>query len=286
VGRVRYVKGDRIHLAAFDGKTGDRLWQAQPIGNYSDTYQGKTSIVGRTVLFGGAQGELQAFSLQDGKRLWRIPLGEKTDRICRDQEGMVTVKTIDGALHRVRLADGTSVKDGEPPSGCDALPHDRRDGDPALTRTRGRHPRIKGMQFHGAWQLGTDGPVVVTGTREKGTRVPMVAVLTTGSEPAWKSEVPGEDRLRVRETAPELIAIDRERLYILYRQDNIQKPLRLTVFQMSDGRRLWESTLQTTMPTSAIQTTGDRLLVSSWGRLDAYQPADGKLLYTIGWSMK
>ncbi len=296
IGRTRYVGGgDSVHLAAVDAETGEIIWESEPLGTYTDTYQGRVYLAGQHLLYASQRGELWALRLADGKRLWRVPLGEKVASICQPGPERVLVRTEDEQLHRVQLADGSAERDpaGEAAHGadCRTLSHDRRDGDVRIVDVdRGALARIDpepgGMRTSDSYRLGDAGPYVVTGTKKPGTRVPMVAVYAPDQSLRWKSEVPGSDRLSAKETDPEVLTFDEQRLYVVYEAKDMSRAASIAAFAMDDGRRLWESRLPSTMPISSLVAADDMAWVSTWGRLTAFRAADGEQVYSIGSSPK
>ena len=295
IGRSRYVSGsDAIHLAALDGKTGSLLFESERLGTYSETYGGKASIVGDVWLFGSPQGEVSAYSLADGKRLWRVPVGEQIKSFCRGQPAQVGVLSLDEKLHLLNLADGTvagvqAERGGTrraKASDCDALEFDRYDGDTRLRRLHDFETRVEGMNLGHVFQLGTDGPIVAGGQKQPGSSIPMVAGFSPDRSLRFSTEVPGADRLRVRAGHPDKLDFDAEHLAVIFWPSELNVPARLAVFQMQDGRRLWETVLPSAMPVSAVQLSGDRVYVTTWGRMTAFAAADGKPLFSVGDSLK
>lgn len=295
IGRTRYVGGsDSVHLAAVAAASGELLWESEPLGTYTETYQGRVYLAEPHLLFASPRGELWALRLADGKRLWRVPLGEKVASICQPGPERVLVRTEDEQLHRVRLADGTAERDpaGEAvPDDCRPLSHDRRDGDARIFDVdrwapAGFDPEPEGMYTSDRYRLDDDGPYVVTGTNKPGTRVPMVAVYAPDRSLRWKSEVPGSDRLAAKETDPEVLTFDAQRLYVVYQAKESSRAATLAAFAMDDGRRLWESQLPSSMPVSSVVAAEDMVWVATWGRLTAFGAADGEQVYSIGSSPK
>jgi outer membrane protein assembly factor BamB/DNA-directed RNA polymerase subunit RPC12/RpoP len=295
IGRTRYVGGsDSVHLAAVDAASGEIIWESEPLGTYTETYQGRVYLAGRHLLYASQRGELWALRLADGKRLWRVPLGEKVASMCQPGPERVLVRTEDEQLHRIRLADGTAERDpaGQAePGDCRPLSHDRRDGDVRIFDVdrwapAGFDPEPEGMYTSDRYRLDDDGPYVVTGTNKPGTRVPMVAVYAPDRSLRWKSEVPGRDRLAAKETDPEVLTFDAQRLYVVYAAKESNRAATLAAFAMDDGRRLWESRLPSSMPVSSVVAAEDMVWVTTWGRLTAFGATDGGQVYSIGSSPK
>lgn len=126
------------------------------------------------------------------------------------------------------------------------------------------------------------GPTVVTGYRAKGTAVPMLAAIFDDSGRDWKSDMPASDVLGASaETAP-LIAINTSLAFATYtRTGHSDAPHVLVCFGL-DGRRQWEVELPDDRPLSSVQATDNRVFVSQWSHLTAYDARTGALLFTIG----
>jgi outer membrane protein assembly factor BamB len=240
-------------------------------------------LAGQTLVFGGSTGDLTAFSLKDGRRLWKTALGEKTKMFCPAPEGVVVVMTADTAFHPIRLADGMATEAPiEIP--CQPLPSDRRQGDPTVRRESASSSG-KGygeLDPNSKLTLRQGGLSVILGTREKGTRVPMVGALSPGGQLLWSSVVPATNPLQAQERWPEHATLTSDRVYVIYQTKEPQQPPRLVAFELGAGNRLWEAPLPTDAPIESVQASATHVFVSAWSTLSAFNPATGKLLYLIG----
>jgi len=280
IGRTRSIgPSDSINVAAFDGKTGDLLWEGERLGSYTESYLGKLSVTQSTILYGSEQGEVWAFAVEDGKERWRVPVGDKVERFCQESEGQAGVLTADERYLRLNLDDGSA---GEAAGGeCQALEHDRHDGANVEIRRGSVGYDIDGMGVQNAYSRGGDGRLVIGGYARPGTRVPMLAVFNQGTL-SWKNELPGVDRLGAAEGPPAKVDSDDEHVAAIFKSKDIHSPGRVALFSMDDGRRLWETSLPSARPISSVQITKHRIYVTTWGRLTAFDPKTGEQVYSIG----
>jgi hypothetical protein len=300
VGRLRYVLGgDHVTLGAFDGLNGNKLWETDALGSYTQTYQGALGLADDTLLFASTNGELRGFSIHDGKKLWTASLPEKSAGFCKgDRPGDARVRLADQRMSMVRLSDGQAVGNPAPPppqpprgghakekeaDPCVRLPtDDGRNADPANeVRSAGSYEvAVEGMTVRALIQR-TGGPKIVLGTREKGTSVPMIAAVFDDPQRNWKSDLAGTRPLETGPFAPELGAVTSSRAYTEYGYTDISKPHALVCFDLG-GHRQWEVALPSKSPLSAIQATDQRVFVSQWSRITVYEASSGKALFAIG----
>ncbi len=298
VGRVRYVLGgDHVSIAAFDGTDGSKLWETDALGSYTATYQGALGLADDTLLFATTNGELRAFAVRDGKKRWTSSLPEKLSAYCKaDRSGEVRIRLADQRLTQVRLTDGQAAAVAAPaPSShpshgrekesesCARLPSDDgKAGNPDCElRTSGSFDVVvEGMTVRAELQR-PGGPKVVLGTREKGTSVPMIAAVFDDRSRDWKSDLAGTRPLDTGPFAPELGTLTTSRAFTEYGFTDISKPHAIVCFDLG-GHRQWETALPIKSPLGSIQATDQRVFVSQWGRISAYDASSGKPSFSIG----
>jgi outer membrane protein assembly factor BamB len=299
IGRLRYVLGgDHVTLGAFDGQTGDKLWETDPIGTYTQTYQGALGLADETLLFAATNGELRAFGVHDGKKLWTGSLPEKSAGFCKgDRPGDVRIRLADQRIAIVRLSDGQAVGAPAPPpppsrggrgkekdvDSCARIASDDgKAGEPGYeVRSAGLYEvAVEGMTVRGVLQR-SGGPRIALGTREKGTSVPMIAAVFDDPSRNWRSDLAGTRPLETGPFAPELGAVTTSRVFTEYGYTDIGKPHSLVCFDLG-GHRQWETGLSSKSPISSIQGTDQHVLVSQWSRLSVYDASTGKALFAIG----
>jgi outer membrane protein assembly factor BamB len=299
VGRVRYViGGDRVTLGAFDGRDGSKLWESDALGTYTQTYQGALGLADDTLLFASSAGELRAFGVRDGKKLWTSSLPEKPAGYCRaDRPGEVRIRLVDQRFAQVRLGDGQAAAAAAPAPSARALHGKEKEVEPCVhlasddgsaadpgTEVRSGGSRdltVEGMSVRTVLQR-SGGPRVALGTRDRGTSVPMIAAAFDGDPSRnWKSDLAGTRPLETGPFAPEHGALTASHAFTDYAYSDISKPHTLVCFDLG-GHRQWETPLPGRDPIGSIQATDQRVFVSQWGRLTAFEASTGKILFEIG----
>jgi hypothetical protein len=299
VGRLRYLLGgDRVTLGAYDGQSGSKLWESDPLGTYSQTYQGSLGLADDALLFALPNGEMRAFGVHDGKKRWTSSLPEKAAGFCKgDRAGDVRVRLADQRGVQVRLSDGQATgaptpaptathaargKDKESDGCAHLASDDGRNGDPAYeVRSAGSYELpVEGMTLRAIVQR-AGGPKIALGTREKGTSVPMIAAVFEDTSRNWKSDLASTRPLETGPFAPELGAVTSSRAFTEYGYTDVLKPHSLVCFDLG-GHRQWEVALPIRAPLNAIQATDQRVFVSQVGRLSVYDASTGQAVFSIG----
>jgi outer membrane protein assembly factor BamB len=276
VGRDEGASG--CSAAAFDGKTGKELWSAPRLGSYIETYQGTLGVAGDTVLFSMPTGELHAYRLKDGSLRWTTRLQDKADGFCKAHgNDQVLVEVGHKILTAVRLADGGVAPVPTDSGACVHWPGDAPQGDPGVEiREWSALHRPVGMNVSIALTA-PGGSTVFIGSHETGTNVPMMAA----ADGSWRSDMPADRPLETSADGFPKAAITSHRVFAAYsfRQGDDERGL--VAFDL-DGHRLWEIRLESTRPLTAIQATEDRVFVSQWSELRAFDAATGKKVYAVG----
>jgi hypothetical protein len=293
VGRVRTFAGGDIvpGLAAFDGATGERLWVQPGLSAIAGEADTRIGVVGEHALYADESGLLRAFALKDGAPRWSIQLGERAAELCA-ADGAVVIHTADGQRRAVAASDGAAVQ-ADPDGACinasaapDAALLTTWRGASSVPTSWGERPEaaaVDGLKIEGmdaATQLTHGDLTVVLGTKQPGSRLPMVAALA-GDAVVWSSLVPAAEPLKAAAHAPQVAAIDERAIYIAYELAD-GSAWRLTAFSR-DGARLWEAPIPESEngDPNFIAPAGDRLYVAQWTYLHAFDRA-GAHLHTIG----
>lgn len=291
IGLVRYVlDGDRVHLAAFSGKDGHRLWQSARLGTYSEINSGRLAIAGATLVWADKRGTLRGFAGRTGAASWTTALGDVAKAMCwGPSRAQIDVMTADRRWQRVTLADGAATpapdRAREP---CDALPNDdpRELTDGAgtvVTDAFGDNvPAVPGMRVTKLVER-RGGPRIAIGTRSPGTAVPMIAAVDAAGAVRWKAEVPSSDPLTVEASAPEWFAVGSDDVAVLYEREDLRPPV-LAGFDAATGARRWEAAVAkgTTIVVRGVSLSGDSVFVSSWGHLQVFDRATGHQRFMVG----
>ncbi len=299
VGRLRYVLGgDRLTLGAYDGSSGSKLWESDSLGTYKQTYQGALGLAEDTLLFASPNGEVRAFGVRDGKKRWTSSLPEKAAGFCKgDRAGYVRIRLADQRSVELRLSDGQATgapapapttahashgKEKENESCARLASDDGKTGDPAyeVRSASSYEVPVEGMTVRAVVQR-AGGPKIALGTREKGTTVPMIAAVFEEASRNWKSDLASTRPLETGPFAPELGAVTGSRAFTEFGYTDPSKPHSIVCFDLG-GHRQWEVALPLQAPLSAIEATDQRVFVSQWGRLSAYDASNGKAVFSIG----
>lgn len=279
IGRTRHVgAGDEVTISAFDGERGDRLWESEPIGSYSDTLSHPVVLRADQILAADAGGGVRAIALTDGRTLWRQVLGEQVVAFC--EGGDRVVARLSDATWRAldpRTGESTTVAARK---SCTPLPSDKDNPNAFVERDmyrrRGRLPRVKGMHV-----MSAIGDVAI-GVKSPGTPIPLLARVV-GEKVAWIVELPGQDRLSAS-GAPLLAVGTPDAVVALYERKS-PRSYRLVRIDLAQGLRVWEVELPDTGSIEVfegIAASGRHVFISAWGHLDAFDLATGKHVYRIG----
>jgi LSD1 subclass zinc finger protein len=281
LGRLRDVSADSVTIAAFDGTSGAKLWETGSLGTYSDTYQGSLAFAEGLLVFASPTGQLQTFASSDeGKPRWRASLADRAEGFCQETPGQIRVDLADGSASRFLLADGGLAPAPSAAPECARVATDSADGDPSYSISTSGRAEIEGMRAR-TFLRRDGGPTVVLGVRDKGTSVPMIAVLAGDPARTWKSDLAGTRPLETGPFPPEIGAVTADRAYTVYAFSDSGKPAMLVAFDLA-GQRRWEVPLPTTMPVTMVQATDARVFVAQWGTLQAYDAATGAQAFAIG----
>jgi outer membrane protein assembly factor BamB/DNA-directed RNA polymerase subunit RPC12/RpoP len=293
IGRSRRVgKVDEIRVIALDGKTGKPRWESEPLGNYSDTYQGPLVLAGDLVLFASQRAEVRAFAAADGKRRWTTTLEERVVRFCDQGATIVAVgkDDVERPLVRASGARAAATAEAAPPA---APPPKRRTRPGRATACESAPSDNRGMRDHHLeWAIADKvdlagdrlvigpGGRVASGTRRKGTRVPTLVALDAANKARWRVELPA-DPLAAGEGAPGAVAVGDAVVCGSYGLGGAGWRASVACFALADGRRLWDRGLGNT-PMSSLQIAGPTLLISASGWLETRDLDTGATRWTFG----
>ena len=192
IGRLQGLEDtESVHLVAFDGASGKKLWRSETLGTYRE--RGVVVLFGETLAFVNDRGLARGFSAADGSARWKVKLGEKLERACRANDKTYLV-TADERWINLDIASGKAAE-ARPPAGCAPLPTDDHNQKPTnvtafdwTDRSRPRPDKLEGMAI--SEHLIVEGADrLATGYKSPGTSVPMVArYRVTGYEPPKQAE--------------------------------------------------------------------------------------------------
>jgi hypothetical protein len=293
VGHVRHTVGSTTTdtIAAFDGKTFQRLWVSEP--SRGPDASSRTKVIAQDgKLVSTEQRTVNLLELATGKRLGSVPLSDSPRRLCipPGDAHAVWVEVID---HQHLLFDtrtATAKPAPRSPPGCATPPLSPETCDMSRppehpTRcVRSSYPPSDIKGFSTRYLFRSEGYTLSMGSRWPGTQVPLVAVYGPGSrKPLWHGVVADQDPMLLRDTPPKVGEITRDAVYVLYELE--KGGMRLIRRDLRTGAIAWDVPLpheRTGMGPSAIWVHGGRLYVPNWTWLDAFDAETGKLEGTVG----
>jgi outer membrane protein assembly factor BamB len=97
-----FASGYRGEVAAFDLRTGDRIWRTKtrlPLG-------GGPAARGNLVVVGATDGHVTALNAADGKRLWTVLINGAVIAPPAISDNVIAVRSVDGKLRGLSPTDG------------------------------------------------------------------------------------------------------------------------------------------------------------------------------------
>jgi hypothetical protein len=293
VGHVRRFGGsDPTNLiAAFDGKTFQKLWESLPSEGPDASIRTKV-IAQNGLLVSSEQRAVNLLELATGKRLGSAPLSDSPRRLCipPGDAHSVWVEVID---HQHLLFDtrtATAKPAPRAPPGCATPPlspetcNMSRPPEHPTRCVRSSYPPSDIKGFSTQYLFRSRGYTLSLGTRWPGTTVPLVAVYGPESKkPLWHGVVADQDPLLLRDTPPKVGEITQDAVYILYEMD--KGGARLVRRDLRTGAIAWDVPLPhetVGMGPSALWVHGDRVYLPNWTWLDVFDAATGRLEGSIG----
>lgn len=290
VGLVRDLRAnDQMHLAAYDGSSGERLWQSPSLGGYSEVYQGTTFLASNLVLRSNSGGVIRAFDASTGAPTWSTPLGEQILTLCTGPTpAEIDVLTRDDMVRRVVLATGAAAGATPAPKGrpsrddCGkAAPvASTAQPDPTKETRSWKLYTLDGFKIRGAVHRGD--VVIVRGEKATGTSVPMIGrIAPDRTSMIWQAQVAAQHPLTSRSEL-EVTAMSKDLAFAVYEASELPAP-HLTAFSLADGARRWDVKAPGySRGTSGIAVNQRAVLLSSGSTLQAFEIGTGKQLFAIG----
>lgn len=311
-----YREGSAMRYAygAFNGRTGEPLWRTEDFGT---TIFQTTAAVDKDRLFiADPKGNLIAYTLRDGKRQWQTSLGDKAARYCRAPEpDSVRVITADKRTLVIDVRTGgqrpaadsgkgscsvlpgndrptyspepTGYPDGRGPLGVEAwvCGSVRVMGDRNFIMQDSCAPRMKlnptGIQgMHIEFIVRHGEGWILIGSKEPGTRIPMVGFVTKG-KPAWTTNVPDGNPLESRAGSPSRIAVAGGLVAVPYFVE--ARGPRVAAFALDSGRRVWDVGLAKGVDSiDEIVASSDTVFVGGDEYITALSVKDGSVRFGVG----
>ncbi|TNV66889.1 hypothetical protein, partial [Corallococcus exiguus] len=294
VGHVSRHEGGsdfRHVIAAFDGRTFQKLWESAPSeGPDASRYTKVIAQNGRLVM--SEQRTVNLLELETGKRLGRVPLTDSPRRLCIPP-GDTTSVWVELVDHQHLLFDTRTVT-AQPapraPKGCATPPlspqtcNMSRPAEHPTSCERSSYPPSDIRGFSTKYLFRTGGYTLALGTRWPGTQVPLVALYAPGNrKPLWHDTVSEKDPLLLRDTAPEVGEITQDAVYVVYALE--KGGAHLIKRDLRTGAVAWDVALPESRSLSmltALWVRDGRVYVPQWGALHVLDAATGDRVGFIG----
>lgn len=271
------------HLAAFDPASGKQLWRSEALGAKPPDHV--AAVRGRVVAAVGSK--LIGYDARTGARSFSTALPELPDALCDHQSGLA-VLTKDKKLYPVDLGSGAL---GTPTAGaryaqetgtrCIDLDPPHASHGPRLFEIDEQpyRNRLKTMQVSDVFAVGSSALALAVGTRQPGTRVPMLAMFD-GDRQLWAQEVPGSEPLAAKEGDPTAIGVGAGRVLVAYER-NDKEELHVVCIEAATGKRAWEVAFPERSFFTSFGITDRYVVMSGFGKARALALADGRQLAMI-----
>jgi len=293
VGHVRRYEGTgaREYVAAFDGRTFQKLWESLPSeGPDASRHTKVIAQNGRLVM--SEQRTVNLLELETGKRLGRVPLSDSPRRLCIPP-GDTTSVWVEVVDHQHLLFDtrtATAKPAPRAPKGCATPPLSPqtcnmfRPPEHPTSCERSSYPPSDIRGFSTKYLFRSGGYTLSLGTRWPGTQVPLVGLYAPGNrKPLWHDTVSDKDPLLLRDTAPEVGEITKDAVYVVYALE--KGGLQLIRRDLRTGAIAWDVAVphsQSLSSLTALWVRDGRVYVPQWGRLHILDAATGDRLGVIG----
>ncbi|WP_223637882.1 hypothetical protein [Corallococcus sp. EGB] len=278
-------------IAAFDGRTFQKLWESLP--SEGPDASRVTKVIaqnGRLVM--SEQRAVDLLELETGKRLGRAPLSDSPRRLCIPP-GDTTSVWVEVVDHQHLIFDtrtATTKPAPRAPKGCATPPlspqtcNMSRPPEHPTTCERSSYPPSDIRGFSTKYLYRSNGYTLSLGTRWPGTQVPLVALYAPGNrKPLWHGVVAERDALELRDRAPEVGEITQDAVYVVYELE--KGGPRLIRRDLRTGAVAWDVALPGSGPFSeltALWVREGRVYVPQWGRLDVLDAATGQRIGAVG----
>ena len=274
----------KLHFGAFDPATGKELWRTEALGASGEQNKAAT-VRGRLIVT--LRNTVQGFDGRTGKRAFSTALPELPEALCQHPSG-VAVLTKDKKLYPVDLGSGAlgapvpgARYAHEPGTRCvDLDPADASNGSTLIDADEAPYrDKVKGMQVADVLGVGESKRAFVLGTRQPGTRVPMLAAFD-GDRLLWSQELPGSEPLLAKEGEPTAVAVGSGRVLAAYERSD-REELRVVCIELQSGKRSWEVALPERDFFTSFGITDRYVVVRGFGKASSFALVDGRLLAVI-----
>jgi outer membrane protein assembly factor BamB len=279
---------DQDVVAAFDGKTGTRLWVTALLTKDQQARDALRAVVGDKLVIVDKLGKVNAYHLVSGRLAWSSSIPDQAVVVCQSDAQLV-VKAKDDSLTGFALASGDKRS---LPAGthCHNVFSSQNDQSPSYSIVEHDHfanlgitSSIDGVSAFRAL-VPTSGNVVFPyGSRSKGTSVAMVAAVAN-NQVLWKSLVPGIEPLRTSfSQSNQKATYAAGRLVMSYDMAESADGIRMAAFETATGERLWDVQVKKTRDdANGISSCPDTVYYAVGMSLYALNLVDGRQRFRVG----
>ncbi len=277
-------------IGAHHGITGKELWRTDDLPESVEHHEARRALIGRYFVSVDSVAVVRTFSVDSGALQWKKRISDRARAICGGS-GFVRIESVDDAVTTLALDDGIPVV-GLDASSC------RADYD-SLGKTTPEWQTVDwsefddhdlpdrrvapGMVGYGALIPSQGKRVIWLGMRDPGSPVPMVSLLEDGV-PRWTQVVPAGDPLEAQNSGIHRAAVSGERVFIPYAMRAAEANVRATCLRLTDGKRLWDAPLRTTLSNiDAVVASPQTLFLLRGNSLHAQNASDGAERFFIGY---
>jgi hypothetical protein len=300
IGLYRVLDGGetKTHMGAFSGKSWDRLWRTEALG---DAHRLTLGSAGNAILVGDDRGLMRILDRSSGAMRHSLQLSDRAERICAPagDPGHAWIEVADDTHVLVDLASG-QAQPAPPPEGCAARESSsdcstwELDDKPARAECvpRELRDRLKVPGMNISYALREGDRVIALGTKEKGTPISMIAGLEPprgrkekSADPLWVRTVNPDSRASSTTSAPQVADIADGVLFVTYSASGTTRTVRLAAIDAATGTTRWDVVVPRSESGSGpdlMVITSSRVYLPHWTWLDVFDVATGKVLATIG----
>jgi len=290
IGNRSHVDGEQHWIAAFDGKKGERLWRTKEV-NKTLNNQGILGIAGKLLVTVDEVGEVQAFSVKNGKRKWKTSIPERADDLCAGK-GFIGVVAKDKSFFAF---DGKGKKVASAKQAdCKRIQTNKREreidsyiagwskfGEVGLP---GRTPHfLKGFTSHNVIVPYKSNVRFLVAEKSPGSSVPFI-VAHDGKKQLWATEVPKQDPLKAdRISGTVVAAYAHGRVLAVYEVKN-EDQLRVSCINAETGKHEWDVPVPKhsgDVP-SGMAISKKTVFFTTWSQLSAFSLKSGKSRFNLG----
>ena len=282
IGMQRDATADQMFMVALGGSTGNVLWRTASLGTFEAVYRKELALSGGVLLVGDRDRDqtLGAFAAATGKPLFTATFSEVVDKVCAAKAATVKVVTKDKVQALLDLKSGqVTPLEVKGRVVCTALPSSNARPGAHLDFTM-RHAReIPGMNYEALF--GHEAPWIVTGVKNPGSRLPMLAALDDKDKVLWTTVVPLRDPMGAKFQEPAATDVEGDLVATVYIRNEHEAPV-LTAFDRKTGARKFETPLRSRASMFDVVIGKKIIYVTIDGAIQAFDRDTGALKWVIG----